>query len=205
MKTIRILIADDHSMVVDGLKAVLKAYEEMEVCSEARDGVEALELLNTIPVDLVILDINMPRMDGITCCRTIRKSWPEIKIIILTMYSQKSFIEEIIRAGAHGCLLKSNTGKELNDAIRRVMTGKAYYDQLQGFSTEGEDVSRFKLSVREVEIVKLLAQGLNSQEIGDKLFIAEHTVKTHRKNILRKLELHSTSQLVHFALNNQII
>ena len=121
------------------------------------------------------------------------------------MYAQKSFIEEIIQIGIDGCLLKNYTGKELADAIDRVHAGKSYYDQIQSFTAKEEEVKQYKLSEREIEIIKLLAEGLSSNQIGDRLFISQHTVKTHRKNILKKLELHNTSELIQYSLNNGII
>lgn len=202
---IKTLLADDHTIVLEGLRAVLKNHGDIEVCGEAKNGEEVLSFVEKNPVDVVVLDINMPVLDGITCARRLKSRKPEVKIIILTMYAQKSFIEEIIKIGVEGCLLKSNTGKELSDAILRVAGGKSYYDLIQSFAVDNNEIFQFKLSKREIEIIKLLAQGLKSSEIAEKLFIAEHTVKTHRKNILRKTGATSTGQLVQFALNNQIL
>lgn len=205
MKKIKVLIADDHAIVLDGLKAVLKNSESIEVCGEAKNGEEVLTFVAHHYVDVVVLDINMPVMDGIACARRLRLKYPEIRIIILTMYAQSSFLEEIVKLGVNGCLLKSNTGQELTDAIERVMTGKSYYDLIQSFVVEKDDTFNFRLSKREIQIIKLVAEGLTSLQIADKLFIAEHTVKTHRKNILRKTGASNTSQLVQLALNRQLI
>ena len=205
MNKIKILLADDHTIVLDGLKAVLQNRESMEIVGEVKNGEEVLAYVSTHYVDVVVLDINMPVMDGITCARRLKSKFPHVRIIILTMYAQKSFVEEIVRIGVDGCLLKSNSGKELAEAIERVMIGKSYYDQIHEFVVDKEDAYESKLSKREIEIVKLVAEGLTSTQIAEKLFIAEHTVKTHRKNILRKTGLSNTSQLVQFALNNQII
>ena len=123
----------------------------------------------------------------------------------VTMYPQNSFIEEIVKIGVDGCLLKNNTGTELIDAIHRVMSGRQYYDRLSQFNSDENEVAQFKLSVREIDIIKQLSLGLTSQEIADKLFISEHTVKTHRKNILKKLDLKNSSQLIQFATSNQLI
>lgn len=205
MKKIKVLLADDHTIVLDGLKAVLKDNETMEVVAEAKNGEEVIAYLTNHHADVVVLDINMPVMDGITCARKLKSKFPHVRIIILTMYAQKSFVEEIVRIGVDGCLLKSNSGQELTEAIERVVAGRSYYDRINTFVIEKDDVFQYKLSKREVEIVKLLAEGLTSLQIADKLFIAEHTVKTHRKNILRKTGASNTSQLVQFALNNQLI
>jgi DNA-binding NarL/FixJ family response regulator len=205
MKKIKVLLADDHTIVLDGLKAVLKGNEALEVVGEVKNGEEVMAFLAAHHADVVVLDINMPVMDGINCARKLKLKYPQTRIIILTMYAQKAFLEEIVRIGVDGCLLKSNSGQELTEAIERVMDGKSYYDRIHAFVVEKDEAFQSKLSKREMEIVKLLAEGLTSIQIADKLFIAEHTVKTHRKNILRKTGVTNTSQLVQFALNNQLI
>ncbi|MEQ8906354.1 response regulator transcription factor [Ekhidna sp.] len=205
MSQIKILIVDDHQIVLDGLKLVLSSREGFEVLGEASNGLEVLDFLEKHKVDVVVLDINMPEMDGIKCAKKIKSLYPKIKVIILTMYAQKSFVEEIIKIGIDGCLLKNNTGKELTDAIARVHSGKSYYDQIQNFSKDDADHKEYSLSEREVEIIRKLGDGLTSAQISEALFISEHTVKTHRKNILKKLDIHSSSELIQYALNNGII
>lgn len=204
MKPISILIADDHQIVIEGLKMILDSNKQLQVVAEKSNGVEVLNYLSQESVDIVILDINMPEMDGIQCARRIKKEYPAVKVIILTMYAQKSFVEEILKIGIDGCLLKNNTGKELADAIIRVHSGKSYYDQIQHFNKEQEQ-QEYQLSDRELEIVRKLSEGLTSAQIAEVLFISEHTVKTHRKNILKKLALHSSTELIQYALNNGII
>ena len=205
MNNIKILLADDHQIVIDGLKLILEAEKQYNVVGEVTNGQQVLDFLAQNSVDIVVLDINMPIMDGITCAKKIKARFNGTKVIVLTMYAQKSFIEEIINIGIDGCLLKNNTGKELADAIDRVHSGRSYYDQIQAFNSEKEEVHRHKLTMREVEIIQLLADGLSSSQIGDRLFISGHTVKTHRKNILKKLDLHNSSELIQYALNNGII
>lgn len=205
MKSIKILLADDHQIVIDGLKLILESKKQCVVVGEVTNGQEVLDFLVENSVDIVVLDINMPVMDGITCAKRLKSRYPHIKIIILTMYAQKSFIEEIIKIGIDGCLLKNNTGKELADAIDRVWDGKAYYDQIQSFTATNEEIKQYKLSDREIEIIQSISEGLSSFDIAQKLFISAHTVKTHRKNILKKLGLHNSSELTQYALNNGII
>uniref|UniRef100_UPI00404AA160 response regulator transcription factor n=1 Tax=Fulvivirga sp. TaxID=1931237 RepID=UPI00404AA160 len=206
MKMIKIILADDHAIVIDGLKAIIKSESDIVAIGEASDGVKVLELIavGEMP-DVVILDINMPNMDGLTCARAIKREYPKIKIIVLTMYSQKSFIDEILHIGIDGCLLKNNSGEELVSAIRRVASGNSYFDQIKTFIVETEEISGFKLSSREIEIIKLIIKGFTSNEIAEKLFIAESTVKTHRKNILGKTNLHNGTQLTQFAIENKIV
>ncbi len=205
MKPIKVLLADDHNIILDGLHVVLSNDEEIEVVGTAGNGEEVLDLLTKNKVDLVVLDINMPKMDGISCARVLKKEFPWIKVLILTMYPQKSFIDEIVKIGIDGCLLKNNTGKELITAIKRVMGGNSYFDHLKSFTSETEEVFQFKLTKREVEIIKCLANGLSSNEMAEKLFISEHTVRTHRKNILKKTGLANTSQVVRYATEQHLI
>lgn len=205
MSKIKILLADDHQIVIDGLKLILSSHSGFEVAGEVGNGQEVLQFLEEKKVDIVVLDINMPVMDGINCAKKIKSQYKSVKVIILTMYAQKSFIEEIIKIGIDGCLLKNNTGKELAEAIERVHSGKSYYDQIQSFGAKNEEAKKSRLSEREIEIIQSLADGHSSGQIADRLFLSEHTVKTHRKNILRKLDLHNTSELIQYALNNGII
>ena len=205
MKTTKILIADDHQIVIEGLKMVLGSNENLEVVATANNGVEALDYVEHRKIDIAILDINMPQMDGIKCAKHIKKNFPETKVIILTMYAQKSFVEEIVKIGIDGCLLKNNTGKELVDAVNRVSSGKSYYDQIQNFTGEHRKTEAQPLSEREIQIIQKLADGQTSPQIANDLHISDHTVRTHRKNILRKLNLHSSAELIQYALNNGII
>ncbi len=205
MSIIKVLLADDHQIVLDGLKMILDANEQITVVGEAENGVKVLEFLEKNYVDIVVLDINMPEMDGIRCSKKIKEKFPHVKIIILTMYAQKSFIQEIVQIGIDGCLIKNNTGKELAQAITRVHSGMSYYDQIQNFNSEDQSVKQHQLTERELDIIRALSEGLSSSQIGEKLFISEHTVKTHRKNILKKLDIHNSAELVQYAINNSII
>ncbi|WP_422359815.1 response regulator [Reichenbachiella sp.] len=205
MSTIKVLIADDHSIVMEGLQVVLSAEEELEVVGTVLNGEEVILFVGRHEVDVVVLDINMPVMDGITCARKLKKEYPDIKIIVLTMYAQKSFVDEIVKIGIDGCLLKNNTGKELTTAIFRVMNGSQYYDRLKNFNSAEEEVKQYKLSSRELDVIKLVAEGLTSQEIADQLFISELTVQTHRRNMMRKLDLKNSMQVVQFAKDNELI
>ncbi|WP_420583271.1 response regulator transcription factor [Reichenbachiella sp.] len=205
MNTIKVLIADDHSIVMEGLQVVLSAEEDFDVVGTVLDGEKVLQFVAKQKVDVVVLDINMPVMDGITCARRLKKEYPDIKIIILTMYPQKSFVDEIVKIGIDGCLLKNNTGKELTTAIYRVMSGSQYYDRLKNFNSSEEEVRQYKLSSRELDVIKLVAEGLTSHQIADRLFISELTVQTHRRNMMRKLDLKNSMQVVQFAKDNELI
>ncbi|MDH5609098.1 MAG: response regulator transcription factor [Cyclobacteriaceae bacterium] len=205
MSPIRLLLADDHPIVVEGLKQILSHDQDLVVAGTVRNGEEALSFVRSETIDVVVLDINMPVMDGITCAKHLKKDFPEIKIIILTMYPQRTFIDKIVSLGVDGCLLKSNTGQELTDAIRRVAGGKSYFDRIRSFNSDQEQVVQYKLSPREIEVIKYIAEGLTSFDIADKLIISEHTVRTHRKNILRKLDAKNSSEVIQFAVSQQLI
>jgi DNA-binding NarL/FixJ family response regulator len=198
---ISIYIADDHPIVVDGLKEILKGNVNLHVKDVAHDGEQLVELIRKEPVDLVILDINMPKMNGIQCARWIKSNHPAIKTIILTMYPEKTYIDQLVKAGADGCLLKSRGSKDLLDAIDRVSAGKSYFDWITDFHP-GNDSDVQQLSDREIEIVRLIIKGKSSGEIAEILFISEETVKTHRKNIFKKLKIHHVTELMTFAMNS---
>ena len=203
--SIKTLLADDHAIVVEGLREILSHDDEIEVVGSAANGEEVMTFVRLNDVDVVVLDINMPIMDGITCAKHLKKDHKDVKVLILTMYPQKSFVTEIVNLGIDGCLLKNNTGQELGSAIHRVASGCQYYDRIRTFNSEEQKVIQYKLSKREIEVVKCVAEGLTSTEIAERLFISEHTVNTHRKNILKKLGLKNSSELVNFANENQLI
>lgn len=202
MPELNLYIADDHAIVVDGLKEILRAQPDMRIIGTASDGEELMKLLEVRRPDAVILDINMPRLNGIACTGLIKKRYPEVKVIILTMFPEKTYIDQLVNAGADGCLLKSRGSQDLIDAIYRVTSGKSYFDSIRDFADTA--VPDIKLSERELEIIRLIIKGATSAEIADALFISEHTVKTHRKNIFKKIGINSISQLATFAINNSL-
>ncbi|SFB50556.1 response regulator transcription factor [Algoriphagus aquimarinus] len=203
-KKISLYIADDHPIVVDGLREILKSNQQLIVKDVAHDGEQLIKLIESAPVDLVILDINMPKMNGIQCTKWIKDNQPDIRVIILTMYPEKTYIDQLLKAGADGCLLKSRGSSDLLEAIDRVMYGKSYFDWITDFKTDLVK-NESKLSEREIEIVKLIVGGKTSSEIANLLFISEATVKTHRKNIFKKLKIHHATELLNFALNNSLL
>lgn len=203
-KHLSICIADDHPIVVDGLCEILRANEMIKIMGVAYDGEALINFVKQQSVDIVILDINMPKMNGIQCTRWIKEHRPEIKVLVLTMYPERVLADQLLRAGADGCLLKSRGSKDLVDAIERVGSGKSYFDWITDFATETASTATYKLSEREVEIIRQIIAGKTSREISEKLFISEETVKTHRKNVFKKLGIHHVTELVTFAINNGI-
>jgi len=204
MNETTIYLADDHAIVVEGLTEILRLRHEFKVLGTAANGEEVVQLMNNRRADVVIMDINMPKMNGIQCTSWIKKNYPQTKVIILTMFPEKSYVDQLIAVGADGCLLKSRGSRDLLEAIGRVTDSKSYFDRIRDFA--GPDKHPvYNLSEREMEIIRLIVDGLTSADIADKLFISEHTVKTHRKNIFRKVGINSITQLASFAINNQII
>ena len=208
----RVLIADDHQMFVDGLKSLLEDEKELSVVGEAKNGFEVLAFCDREPVDIVIMDINMPLMDGIQTSRELSKKHPSIKILGLSMYNDRDYISDILKAGALGYVLK-NTGKEnLLNAISTLQSGANYLSEevsktlLSTFirNTPYEQAVE-KLSDREKEVLECIASGLTTHEIGEKLFISKNTVETHRKNLLYKLKARNTAELVNNAYKQRLI
>jgi DNA-binding NarL/FixJ family response regulator len=208
----RLLIADDHQMFVDGLKSLLVDEGEMCVVGEAKNGYEVLEICDQEEVDIVIMDINMPLMDGIQTSRKLSKKHPSVKILGLSMYNDRDYISDILKAGARGYVLK-NTGKEsLLNAIATLQSGSTYLSEevsktlLSSFMKNhaGEQMIE-KLSDREREVLDCIASGLTTHEIADKLFISKNTVETHRKNLLYKLKAKNTAELVNNAYKQRLI
>jgi len=210
---IKIIIADDHLMFIDGIKAILANEQEVKIVDHALNGVEVLSLLERGEVDIVLMDVNMPVMDGIETTKQVRLKYPKVKIIMLTMHNNREFIYGLIHAGASGYILK-NTGKEeLMDAIRSVYKGKTFYSEdvketiMQNISQKPAEqkIEAAHLTDREKEVLKLIAMEHNTNEIAEKLFISINTVETHRKNLLSKLNAKNIAGLVKFALQTGLI
>ena len=207
---IHIAIADDHQMFIDGINSLLKGNKKIQVAIEANTGEMLLQKMANTPVHLILMDVNMPVMDGIETTKQVKQLYPEIKVIMLTMFGTRDYIEKLLRAGADGYILK-NTGKdELITAIEKVMQGESYFSKevterimegLQGKKTEHHPMM-VELTEREKDVLRLIAQELTSHEIADKLFISFHTVETHRKNLISKLQVKNIAGLVKYALQN---
>lgn len=204
---INILIADDHKMIIDGLKSMLATEEGLQVVGEAYNGKEVLERLKQYPVDLILMDINMPELDGIDATRKLKTQFPKVKVLVLTMYNKPEFVRNLMEAGADGYILK-NTGKdELLEAIRQLHAGQPYWgkeitktvmESLRG----GPANNTLVLTRREKEILKLIVEEYTTPEIAEKLFISNYTVETHRKNLLSKLGVKNVAGLVRYAMEN---
>ena len=216
MSELKILIADDHDLMRRGLKALVESRPGWTVCDEAHTGREAVSKAGEKKPDVVILDISMPELNGLDAARSIRKASPHTEILILSVHYSDQLIRDILDVGARGYIMKSDSDRDLIRALeelsnrRPFFTSKAAEIMLSRFKqTESRSGSKEKvgerLTPREREIVQLLSEGRSSKEVATSLGISVKTAETHRANIMRKLEIHSVSELVRYAIQNQII
>lgn len=195
--TIKILLVDDHSMVIEGMKAILSQIPSVEIVGAALNALEAIALLKINKADIAFVDINLPDISGTELCTKIKKEFPATHVIGLSTFKQRSYISQMIANGASGYLLKSANREEIEEAINAVIEGKMYFSS--GINTQQESVSADEpptLTRREKEIIKMIAQGIKSNEIAEKLFLSPYTVDTHRKNLLTKFDAGNTAILI---------
>ncbi|ALM50266.1 chemotaxis protein CheY [Flavobacterium psychrophilum] len=200
---INIVIAEDHQSLIDGIKIFLEYEDDIKVVGEANDGERLLEIVRLKQPDVVLTDIRMPKMDGITATRHLKKKFPNTKVIAFSMFEQDEAITQMQDAGASGYIMKNSSLKIVLAAIRSVMNGETFFDSsLKNTSAKKSD-NDVPLSKRELEIVKLIGEGKTSQEIAEILFIGKTTVDTHRKNILKKLSLQGKSELLRYSMEKK--
>lgn len=205
---IRILIADDHRVFIDGMKALLREVEGLHVIGDAMNGEQLIEQVTIHEPDVVLTDIQMPVKDGIEATREIHKRFPNVKVIALTMLNESMFIKRMLDAGASGYVIKTIDKDELVNVIRKVASGEKHFSAEVTAQLMNNYSSQDPLSVltkREKEILGLIAQGLTDKEIADKVFLSHLTITTHRKNILSKLNLKNKVELTRFAIDNKLI
>jgi len=214
---LRILLVDDHEVVRRGLTALLQARPDWEICGEASNGREAVWKTQKLNPDIVILDIGMPDLNGLEATRQIAKAKPDTRVLILTLHDSDTLVQEVLNAGARGFLLKSDAARDLVTAVEALKNNKTYFTPkvasmvLEGYLRKKNGVDtqdpapRARLTPREREIVQLLAEGKSSREVADALGLSVKTAETHRANIMRKLNLHSVSDLVMYAVRNNIV
>lgn len=202
---IRILIVDDHPMVVEGMRSILTQMTDIEVAGHATNAASCMGYFVNNSADLVLLDINLPDQSGIEVCKELLKRKPELKVISLTNFDQLTYLQNMKNAGAKGYLLKNAPSEEIEKAIITVMAGNEFWLGRDSVRESIQDHNQLMLTRREIEVLKLIAEGLTNQEIADKLFVSASTVDSHRKNLLAKLQVKNTAALVRTALENKII
>jgi DNA-binding NarL/FixJ family response regulator len=220
---LRILIADDHEVARHGIRALLEAHAGWEVCAEAKDGREAVELASTTNPALILLDIGMPNLNGLEAARKILAASPDVPILILTMHDSDQVVREVLRVGARGFLLKSDAGRDLVAAVEALQMRRTFFTTkvsqmvLEGYldrdSPENreagneikQDEAAAVLTGREREVIQLLAEGKTSKEVAVALRLSVKTAETHRTNLMRKLDLHSVADLTRYAVRNGIV
>ncbi len=203
-----IVLAEDHILVREGIKKIIEGFPGLKVVGEVGDGSELLELLKSLTVDMAIIDITMPSLPGIEATREIKKAYPGVKVLILTMHKKKEYLNNAIAAGIDGYLLKEDAPKELLNAIDKIRQGMIYVSPLlsgdlanlyvRSQRQSAEDAE--PLSPREIEIIKLIAEGKSSKEIAEILFLSFRTIQNHRTKIMKKLNLKKNTDLVRYAI-----
>lgn len=213
-RVIRVILVDDHKIIRDGIRAMLDAAPEVEVVAEADNGRELMEMIDDVDADMVIMDVNMPQMNGIEATIRMQQEHPDIPVLALSMHEEVEYITKMLQAGAYGYILKNAGQTELLNAINKIAEGEKYFSSDVSYTMmmsyiDGEAPPRAKgdihLTNRETEIIKLIANEMTNQEIADKLEISLRTVDTHRRNLLQKLGVKNTAGLVKYAMQNNLV
>lgn len=209
MSKLRVLVADDHAVLRDGLKALVSAQPDMEIVGEAENGQTTYERAKELMPDVVLMDISMPELNGVQATELLRRDCPRVKVLVLTAYKDKGYLDRLLKVGASGFILKLSAAEELIEAIRLVAEGKTYLDpQMVDRIAEGYvrsktlrgEVRQRELTSREEEVLRLIARGYSNKEISTQLKIAVKTVESHKANLMQKLELRSRTEIVRYAV-----
>jgi DNA-binding NarL/FixJ family response regulator len=202
----RVLLADDHKIVRDGLKRILAATTELQVAGEAADGDELLKLVKTGDYDVAVVDMSMPGLSGIALIKRLKSEKPKLRILVLSMHGEQQYAARVLKAGASGYLNKDSAAEQLVGAIRKVAAGGVHVGEAAAASlVAAEKAPHEALSDREFEVLRLLVDGFGPTEIGERLHLSVKTVSTHKTRILEKLNLGSTAELVRYALEHKLI
>jgi DNA-binding NarL/FixJ family response regulator len=208
MESYTIVLADDHAMFREGTRKIIERIKDVSISGEVNDGLELLEFLKSSSPEMVIVDISMPNLRGLEAIREIKKNYPKVKILVLTMHKKKAFVRQALKDGADGFLLKEDAGSELIRAVQTIRNGSKYispllFDLLASLTLEEEETE--VLTRREREVLKLLAEGKRTNEIAGALYISPYTVRRHRSNIMEKLGINNLADLVKYAISQNYI
>ncbi len=208
----QVVLADDHQLLAEGIKTIIEEIEEVTITSTVHNGTDLLNFLDKNTADLVILDLNMPGMDGLKCLDIIKQLYPATKVLILTSYNQPEIIEEVKKLQADGFIVKQSSAAQLKEAVIKVLEGNKYFPATPVAGTIDKSsfffddfLKKFQLTKREVDIIRLICKEMSSKEIAAELFLSEFTVTTHRKNIFRKLNVKNVAGLMNFAKENNLV
>lgn len=210
------MVTDDHQIVLDGIKSLINRIPGFRLVGEAHNGREALDLLKHLHVDVCLMDLDMPEMNGMEATAVIKEKYPVVKVLILTMHNEKALINKVMEHGASGFVLKNSSQDELMEAIKKVHEGQQYFsaevtmtllskNEQRSSSNLQTPVDLSQLTERETEILRLIAEGYSNKEIGEKLFISHRTVDTHRTNLMKKLSVHNIAGLIKFAIKAGLV
>ncbi|MCE7865030.1 MAG: DNA-binding response regulator [Bacteroidetes bacterium CHB5] len=201
----QVFIVDDHPLVIEGMRSMLQQLSDVEVCGHAMNGASCLGFFVKNSADIVLLDINLPDQSGIEVCKKLLAGKPALKIIALTNFDQLTYLQNMKDAGAKGYLLKNASLDEIEKALQEVSAEREYWLGKEDVKESLDDHNKLLLTRREIEVLKLIAEGLTNHEIAGKLFISDSTVDSHRKNLISKLQVKNTASLVKTAIENKII
>jgi DNA-binding NarL/FixJ family response regulator len=208
LKDYSIVVADDHAMFRQGLKLIIDQLDDVAIVGEASDGLQLLELLRKATPDLIIMDISMPNLRGLEATREVKRLYPRVKVLILTMHKKKEFVRQALLYNADGILLKEEPGSELIRAVQTIRSQEKYLSPMLSTMVASLVMGKAEidsLSIREREVLKLLAEGKSAQEIAEVLYISVFTVRRHRHNIMKKLNIQNFSDLVKYAISQDYI
>jgi|SRR5450759_1441754 DNA-binding NarL/FixJ family response regulator len=201
----RVLLADDHAILIEGLRAYLSYYDDVEVVGEAHDGAEALASVAELQPDIVLMDIAMPGINGITATRLIREQYPQTRVLVLTQHEEKQYVLALLKAGASGYILKRALGSDLINALRTVARGGTFlYPTVATLLVEEMKHPTVSLTPREAEVLQHIVRGETSSQIADSLSLSVKTVEWHRSNLMSKLNVHGVADLVRYALEHEL-